>query len=224
MHVHCCSDFDVQVDEQRPELTYFAPPSLASLLTHTRTACFAGECISLLEELHSARFPYGLCKLVIVEELCAYADLFSPVALADSSAPCFDRLPTCSTGVPGATGAHVFAGLLLFDVRLLFTGRVLEQMLETRRVVAEAVAAQFFGTFLSYSQCSDRWLVSGLCKWGASLCFRRFFGENEFRYLIRSVFCVFYKYSQFFTVQYLRRAVMVAAIMLYYGLLNLDTK
>ena len=187
MSVVLCSDFVVQVDEQRPELTYFAPPSLASMLTHTRAACFAGESISLLEELLSARFPYGSCKLVFVEELCAYADLFAPVALVDCSAPCVDRLPTCSTGVPGAMGANVFAGLLLFDVRLLFTGRVLEQMLETRKVVAEAVAAQFFGTFLSYNQCSDRWLISGLCKWSAGLCIRRFFGENEFRYLIRSV-------------------------------------
>lgn len=175
------------MDEQRPELTYFAPPSLSQMLTQTRTACYASESITLLEELLNSRFPYGSCKLVFVEESGAFADLFSPLALTDCSAPNVEQLPSCSTGVPGAMGAHVFAGLLLFDVRLLFTGRILEQMLETRKVVTEAMAAQYFGTFLGYNQCSDRWLISGLCKWSAGLCFRRFFGENEFRFLIRSV-------------------------------------
>ncbi|CAH8475077.1 unnamed protein product [Heterobilharzia americana] len=74
-----------------------------------------------------------------------------------------------------------FASLIIFSVDLLHSPRIIDQAIETRKVVSLAVAHQFFGCFLIMDTWCDAWLTFGLAGYLCGLYQKRVFGNNEYR-------------------------------------------
>ena len=77
-----------------------------------------------------------------------------------------------------------YSSLVLFSVSLLFSKRIIEQTMDTRKVMALALAYQFFGCFIGMQTWSDAWLPRGIAGYIASLYMKRAFGNNEYRLFI----------------------------------------
>lgn len=71
--------------------------------------------------------------------------------------------------------------------------------------MAQAIAEQFFGCFISMQNWSDTWLPKGISTYLTGLYAKKCFGNNEYREWIQSV--SFYKsqyaYILFFSFSYL---------------------
>ncbi|CAH8829628.1 unnamed protein product [Trichobilharzia szidati] len=74
-----------------------------------------------------------------------------------------------------------FASLIIFSVDLLHSPRIIDQAIETRKVLSIAVAHQFFGCFLIMDTWCDAWLTYGLAGYLSGLYRKRVFGNNEYR-------------------------------------------
>lgn len=77
-----------------------------------------------------------------------------------------------------------FASLIIFSVDLLFSRRIIDQAIATRRIFSVAVAQQFFGCVLTPDSWAGAWLSYGIANYLAGLYQKRVFGNNEYRYLI----------------------------------------
>ena len=77
-----------------------------------------------------------------------------------------------------------FASLIVFSVDLLFSPRIIDQAIETRRIFAYAIAQQFFGCALQAETWTGAWLPYGIAGYLAGLYQKRVFGNNEYRYFI----------------------------------------
>ncbi|KAJ1914217.1 hypothetical protein IWQ60_008893 [Tieghemiomyces parasiticus] len=80
--------------------------------------------------------------------------------------------------VPGAS-------LTLFRSDLLHPADVIEQTYETRRVLSQAVAEQWFGQYVTPRAWSDLWLVSGLASHLASRFLKHHLGTNEYLFRLK---------------------------------------
>ncbi|CAH1772868.1 unnamed protein product [Owenia fusiformis] len=80
--------------------------------------------------------------------------------------------------------AQSFATLTFLSSNLLHSSRIIDQTYLSRSIMAEAIARQFFGTFITMDTWSDAWLPKGISLYLASLFVKRFFGTNEYRYHI----------------------------------------
>ncbi|CAL8072152.1 unnamed protein product [Calicophoron daubneyi] len=79
---------------------------------------------------------------------------------------------------------QAFASLLIFPVDLLHSARIVDQAIETRKIISLAVAHQFFGCFLTMQTWSDAWLPHGMAGYLSGLYQKRVFGNNEYRRII----------------------------------------
>lgn len=76
-----------------------------------------------------------------------------------------------------------FSSMTLFDTSLLYNERVLDQILVTRKIVARAIAGQFFGCFMVAGN-DGSWLPAAIAGYLTSLWLRKTFGNSEYRYFI----------------------------------------
>ncbi|CAH8451080.1 unnamed protein product [Schistosoma haematobium] len=77
-----------------------------------------------------------------------------------------------------------FASLIILSLDLLHSPRVIDQAIETRKILSLAVAHQFFGCFLIMETWCDAWLTYGLAGYLSGLYQKRVFGNNEYRKIV----------------------------------------
>jgi len=77
-----------------------------------------------------------------------------------------------------------YSTLTIFNTDILHPSAVIDQTYETRKIMALALAAQFFGCFISTEKWSDRWIKKGIPMYLMGLWVKKTFGNNEYRDLI----------------------------------------
>lgn len=77
-----------------------------------------------------------------------------------------------------------YSTLTIFNTNILHPSAVVDQTYETRKTMALALAAQFFGCFISTEKWSDRWIKKGIPMYLMGLWVKKTFGNNEYRDLI----------------------------------------
>ncbi|XP_030839037.1 transcription initiation factor TFIID subunit 2 [Strongylocentrotus purpuratus] len=92
--------------------------------------------------------------------------------------------------------SQAYASMAIFSTNLLHSARIIDQTFETRRLLAEALASQFFGCYICPETWADAWLTKGITKYLAGLCLRKMFGTNEYRSQIYSELTELCKYEQ----------------------------
>ncbi|XP_046847633.1 transcription initiation factor TFIID subunit 2-like [Xenia sp. Carnegie-2017] len=78
-----------------------------------------------------------------------------------------------------------YATLAICSTNLLHSSRVIDQAFYTRKILARALARQFFGCYLSLNTWSDSWLQGGITYYLYGLYMKKAFGNNEYRSWIR---------------------------------------
>lgn len=89
-----------------------------------------------------------------------------------------------------------YATFSICDTNLLFSKHIIDQAFETRSVLAEALAAQLFGCFISMSSWSSSWLTRGISMFVAAQYKRRVFGNNDYRYNVQETMKKLIEYEQ----------------------------
>lgn len=93
---------------------------------------------------------------------------------------------------------EAYATLSLININLLHSRHVIEQTYITRRVLAQAIAEQYFGSFISMQTTADGWLTRGISSYLAYDYYRKAFGNNEYRYYVKKAMDKVIKYEQLF--------------------------
>ncbi|XP_013789329.2 transcription initiation factor TFIID subunit 2-like [Limulus polyphemus] len=75
-----------------------------------------------------------------------------------------------------------YATMTILDTNLLHSRHIIDQTYISRRVMAQAVADQFFGCFISMYSWSDVWLPKGISAYLSNQYYKKAFGNNEYRY------------------------------------------
>nr|XP_027199421.1 transcription initiation factor TFIID subunit 2-like [Dermatophagoides pteronyssinus] len=91
-----------------------------------------------------------------------------------------------------------FATLSIFSINLLHSKHIIEQAYATRKVLAQAIAEQYFGCFISMQSCPDSWLVRGIAGFLAHDYYKKAFGNNEYRYQVKEAMNKVINYEQQF--------------------------
>nr|MBE5727453.1 TBP-associated factor 2 [Cucujiformia] len=91
-----------------------------------------------------------------------------------------------------------YATMSIFSVNLLHSAVIIDQVYESRRVMAQAIAEQFFGCFISMQNWSDMWLNKGISQYLCGLYCKKSFGNNNFRGLIQSTLLEVVQYEEKF--------------------------
>ncbi|RXN11693.1 transcription initiation factor TFIID subunit 2 [Labeo rohita] len=103
-------------------------------------------------------------------------------------------IPTAAPNISLAVGPfeilvdpymHEFVTFLLFSTNLLHSGMIIDQTPLTRRCLAQALAQQFFGCFISRMSWSDEWVLKGISGYIYGLYLKKTFGVNEYRHWIK---------------------------------------
>lgn len=79
------------------------------------------------------------------------------------------------------TTVSSYASLSVLSVNLLCPPQVIEQVFDTRRALALALARQYISCFISMTGWSDAWLTLGISAYLTALYMNKFFGSNEHR-------------------------------------------
>ncbi|KAJ3342193.1 hypothetical protein HDU93_002983 [Gonapodya sp. JEL0774] len=82
---------------------------------------------------------------------------------------------------PVATGA----GISVLSSHLLVDDHVIDQVYETRKLMARALAQQWFGNYIVPNSWLDIWIQIGLANYISGLFLKKMFGTNEYRFRIR---------------------------------------
>ncbi len=77
-----------------------------------------------------------------------------------------------------------YSGLSILNVNLLTSSQIIDQTMVTRRVVAYAVARQFFGCFITMFDWHSWWLVTGIAQFVTFLFVKKMMGNNEYKYIV----------------------------------------
>ncbi|ESO05362.1 hypothetical protein HELRODRAFT_191453 [Helobdella robusta] len=77
-----------------------------------------------------------------------------------------------------------YATMAICSTNLLHSKRIIDQTPISQRLLAEAVAKQFFGCFISMHTWCDAWLTKGLASLLAGLYNVKVFGNNEYIYSV----------------------------------------
>src|SRR5699024_1292838 len=75
---------------------------------------------------------------------------------------------------------------------------IIEQTYISRRVLAQAIAEQYFGCFISMQTTADAWLTRGISGFLAYDYYKKSFGNNEYRYYVKRSMDKVIKYEQQF--------------------------
>ncbi|CAH1119125.1 unnamed protein product [Phaedon cochleariae] len=91
-----------------------------------------------------------------------------------------------------------YATMSILSVNLLHSAVIIDQVYITRKAMAQAIAEQFFGCFISMQNWSDVWLNKGISQYLCGLYCKKSFGNNEYRELIQSTLQDVVKYEEEF--------------------------
>lgn len=89
-----------------------------------------------------------------------------------------------------------YATMSILNTNLLHSAVIIDQVYETRKIMAQAIAEQFFGCFISMQNWSDMWLPKGISQYLAGLYAKKCFGNNEYREFVQSVLNDVVKYEE----------------------------
>lgn len=91
-----------------------------------------------------------------------------------------------------------YATMSIFSINLLHSKHVIEQAYSTRKVLASAIAEQYFGCFISMQSTADAWLTRGISSFLSHDYYKKAFGNNEYRYKVKCAMDKVVKYEQQF--------------------------
>lgn len=89
-----------------------------------------------------------------------------------------------------------YATLTICCTNLLHSKHIIDQTFVTRAVLSNALAAQYFGCFISMSAWSAAWVTRGISLFVAAQYRRKVFGNNEYRYNVQEVMKKLIDYEQ----------------------------
>ncbi|XP_049585994.1 transcription initiation factor TFIID subunit 2 isoform X1 [Syngnathus scovelli] len=78
-----------------------------------------------------------------------------------------------------------YASMSIFNTNLLHSAMIIDQTPLTRRCLAQALAQQFFGCFISRMSWADEWVLKGISGYIFGLYLKKTFGVNEYRHWIK---------------------------------------
>ncbi|GLH06390.1 Transcription initiation factor TFIID subunit 2 [Gryllus bimaculatus] len=91
-----------------------------------------------------------------------------------------------------------YATMSILSTNLLHSPAIIDQTYITRKAMAQAIAEQFFGCFISMQHWSDTWLPKGIATYLCGLYAKKSFGNNEYREWIQSELQEVVKYEEAF--------------------------
>ncbi|KAG5887800.1 hypothetical protein JTB14_019391 [Gonioctena quinquepunctata] len=91
-----------------------------------------------------------------------------------------------------------YATMSILSVNLLHSAVIIDQVYSTRKAMAQAIAEQFFGCFISMQNWSDMWLNKGISQYLCGLYCKKSFGNNEYREMVQSTLLDVVKYEEEF--------------------------
>uniref|UniRef100_A0A0A9Y392 Transcription initiation factor TFIID subunit 2 n=3 Tax=Lygus hesperus TaxID=30085 RepID=A0A0A9Y392_LYGHE len=91
--------------------------------------------------------------------------------------PCYKQVFVDEADVP----IHAYATMSILSTNLLHSSPIVDQTYITRTAMAQAVAEQFFGCFISMQNWSDAWLPKGVSYYLTGLYSKKCFGNNAYR-------------------------------------------
>ncbi|XP_077291969.1 TATA-box binding protein associated factor 2 isoform X2 [Arctopsyche grandis] len=74
-----------------------------------------------------------------------------------------------------------YTTMSIMSTHLLHSIAIIDQTYITRKAMAQAVAEQFFGCFITMQNWSDLWLAKGIAEYLSGLYAKKCFGNNEYR-------------------------------------------
>ncbi|XP_074635589.1 transcription initiation factor TFIID subunit 2-like isoform X2 [Acropora palmata] len=77
-----------------------------------------------------------------------------------------------------------YSSMTIFNTSLLHSSRIIDQGFQTRKFLSQALAEQFFGSYLCIQTWSDLWLARGISGYLFGLFMKKMFGNNEYRHWI----------------------------------------
>lgn len=89
-----------------------------------------------------------------------------------------------------------YATMSILNTNLLHSAVIIDEVYVTRRIMAQAIAEQFFGCFISMQNWSDLWLNKGISQYLAGLYAKKCFGNNEYREFIQSTLKTVVQYEE----------------------------
>ena len=93
---------------------------------------------------------------------------------------------------------NAYATMSILNTNLLHSAPIIDQVYLTKRAMAQAIAEQFFGCFISMQNWSDTWLPKGISTYLTGLYAKKCFGNNEYRDWIQSELQEVVKYEEKF--------------------------
>ncbi|CAH2285827.1 transcription initiation factor TFIID subunit 2 isoform X1 [Pelobates cultripes] len=78
-----------------------------------------------------------------------------------------------------------YASMSIFSTNLLHSAMIIDQTPLTRRCLAQSLAQQFFGCFISRMSWSDEWVLKGISGYIYGLWMKKTFGVNQYRHWIK---------------------------------------
>lgn len=78
--------------------------------------------------------------------------------------------------------ATAYTTMSIMSTHLLHSIAIIDQTYISRKAMAQAVAEQFFGCFITMQNWSDLWLAKGIPDYLCGLYSKKCFGNNEYRY------------------------------------------
>lgn len=91
-----------------------------------------------------------------------------------------------------------YATMSILSVNLLHSAVIVDQVYITRTIMAQAIAEQFFGCFISMQNWSDMWLNKGISQYLCGLYCKKSFGNNEYRFWVQSMLQDVVRYEEKF--------------------------
>lgn len=91
-----------------------------------------------------------------------------------------------------------YATMSICCLNLLHSKHIIDQTFETRTILSDALAGQYFGSFIAMSSWSAAWLTRGISSFIASQYCRKIFGNNEYRFRVQEVMKNLIEYEQKF--------------------------
>ncbi|RUS71095.1 hypothetical protein EGW08_021141, partial [Elysia chlorotica] len=89
-----------------------------------------------------------------------------------------------------------YSTLSILSTNLLHPPNIIDQTMVSRQLMAEAVAQQFFGSFIAMETWCDAWLTKGITGYLSYLFTKRTFGNNEYRHWVMRDLQEVCKYEQ----------------------------
>ncbi|OAF67059.1 hypothetical protein A3Q56_05191 [Intoshia linei] len=79
---------------------------------------------------------------------------------------------------------ETFSSLTIFSINILHHSNIIDQVYETRQVLAHSVARQFFTSYVTIENWRYSWIVLGISKYLVMLYYNNVFGNNAYLYQI----------------------------------------